>query len=496
MGLQPSANVFEPREAVRILLRRKWLLIIPIILVSAIVFGGSYLIAPQYESAVVIWIGNPVKLTRDLQRMIGQFQDIVLPQRNVRQDIRAYSHQIASRQYASLVMDKMNFTDDEETRAQVERIAVLEPDMTPRDLNIAFVRGRLASDLKLEFITNSHLRISAKSQDPYEARDLAQSVGEVFVKEQATEELRSIFLSLDFSSDLLARYEKKLQDKTDEKILLGQEIAKWQSDNALTAEANRSDLSSEIERRNQEIVDLSDEEASILASMDRLGQEDFKLDESRMVRRTKQQIVNMIASLEALVQEHVWRDPTIDNLSLRVVQLGDDLEDEHKRLVRKQYADFDDATQAEISRLFYTRHRRDMLHQFVVALHAGLTALDSKRSSIPEYQAKLDRLDREVKAAETLRDQFKVQLEGFEISQELVEETRFRIVEEARPQLTPVWPDRRMIIGIGLVVGMIIGGAGIFVVEYSDRSLKDAETTEEILGINVVGVVPKIEDLA
>ena len=51
--------------------KRKWLIILPWLLVSALVFGGTYFMTPEYESSTIIAIDPEVKLSSELQNLLG-----------------------------------------------------------------------------------------------------------------------------------------------------------------------------------------------------------------------------------------------------------------------------------------------------------------------------------------------------------------------------------------------------------------------------------------
>jgi succinoglycan biosynthesis transport protein ExoP len=58
--------------------------------------------------------------------------------------------------------------------------------------------------------------------------------------------------------------------------------------------------------------------------------------------------------------------------------------------------------------------------------------------------------------------------------------------------LGPVSPDRMKILAMGIVLGLAIGGAAVLVVELMDTSFKKVEDVEEILGLRVIGISPKV----
>jgi uncharacterized protein involved in exopolysaccharide biosynthesis len=203
----------------------------------------------------------------------------------------------------------------------------------------------------------------------------------------------------------------------------------------------------------------------------------------------------LIASFETVIQEHAWRDPAVTELTLRMAKIEDAIDAEHRRLADTQYEQYGVGTRSRLTRLFSVRQRLENLERYVETISSGLSRIRGTIASFPEYKSRLEELTREVEVAQSLRDRVRSQQESFEMMQEILKESRFRINEEAHVEMTPVWPDRRVILIAGIFAGLLMGGAAVVVLEFSDRSLKNAEETEAVLGFPVVGVVPRVVDL-
>jgi len=68
-----------------------------------------------------------------------------------------------------------------------------------------------------------------------------------------------------------------------------------------------------------------------------------------------------------------------------------------------------------------------------------------------------------------------------------------QIIDEAPLPRVPVEPSRMRNVVIGLMVGLVLGICLAFLLEYLDRSVKTEEQLAEILGVPVLGSVPKID---
>jgi capsular polysaccharide biosynthesis protein len=125
----------------------------------------------------------------------------------------------------------------------------------------------------------------------------------------------------------------------------------------------------------------------------------------------------------------------------------------------------------------------------------GLADLKQKIDLIPEYQARLDQLNREIDIARDLRDKFKEQQESSQISQALLRESKYKVIEPAKVPMSPFKPKRSQIIILGFLVGLAIGGSTALLVEILDKSFRKIEDIEEAMGLPVIGVIPMVESI-
>ncbi|RME29715.1 MAG: hypothetical protein D6800_02415, partial [Candidatus Zixiibacteriota bacterium] len=188
------------------------------------------------------------------------------------------------------------------------------------------------------------------------------------------------------------------------------------------------------------------------------------------------------------------------NLNFRVRQssLLDQVESEISRLVNKQYASQKKGVRKDLAELFSVRAQLDYYQQTVTALQGALDELNRSVDVMPEYQAKLDRLTREINSLVKLRDQFKRQQETSSLSQALLEDVstnKFAVIEPAKLPLAPVKPDKFKIILVGIALGLVLGLAVVAILELLDNSFRKVEEVEEYLDVPVIGVVGQLDIL-
>jgi hypothetical protein len=326
-------------------------------------------------------------------------------------------------------------------------------------------------------------------------------MGEIFIDEKVKQELNQIRSSQDFSDMQLEKFDKQLSEKIDERTNLEQEQLAIELDEGVAAESNRQEIVGEIDRIGDEIDELSEHEAEILTelrSVEGLSADQLSLSSSDFKRRKWQELREQTRLVGDYMIKYEWNDPQILSYKLDLNSRLLQIETENRTLVAQQYEAFDENIQAKLTDLFNTRTNLEYLTAAKPYLETAIDQLTNRMNLIPEYQARLNQLNREITELTDLTDRFKRQQASSTISQALIRDlstSSYRVVEPARLPLGPFYPDRRRFLMIAIALGLAIGVGVVLLVELLDTSLKKPDEAEEVLGIPVLGVVPKIEYL-
>ena len=60
------------RDLASIAMKRKWLVILPLIIVTCLSYGATYVLNPKYESSTIIWIDRPSNVSQELGSILGR----------------------------------------------------------------------------------------------------------------------------------------------------------------------------------------------------------------------------------------------------------------------------------------------------------------------------------------------------------------------------------------------------------------------------------------
>jgi uncharacterized protein involved in exopolysaccharide biosynthesis len=494
-GKREKQTTFEVSDLTAVIWRRKWLIVLPLCLMTIVTLIGSYLITPEYESSVIIWIGNPVKLSLELRRMLGDFGEGYISDMDRQLELKSLQNEITSTPYIQQLVDNLKLDKDPNLEQVAWKAQQSNPDLTIDRLKSSILMNRLRSKINVSYAGKDQIEITVQSADPFQARDMAQNLGEIFISEKMKQELGSVRLSQDFSYEQLAKYDKDLQDKIDEKTRFEREYMKIKLNDLVISAENRKDINSEIDGTKIDIEEKKDEERLILGQLVDIPKKDLVLKETKDLKDLKDECSKLIESIANLMPQYTWSDPEILNYKARLFAAIEEIDGAIKESVDDQFSSYNKEVRAQLEQLFRVRTELDILYSKANLLRLAVDDLNGKANLIPEYDARLEQLTREVNAARDLRDKFKEQQETSQISQALLRESKYKVIEPAKIPLTPFKPQRKKIVIMGLLLGAAIGGAAAFLAELFDKSFRKVEEIEQAVGLPVIGVIPHIESL-
>jgi len=486
---------FELGELLGIIWRRKWYIIIPTILAAGAAFGLTYFLTPVYETSAIVWVGNTVQLSGDLGRIIGNELKAIGQSRNRSEELRSLRNEIKSSPYMKQLVSRLDLDKDPGLEKRAVRMQEKWPHLNLDQIKFNLLLEDLRDRISIDFSGSDQIQITAESEDPYMAQEITRTISEIFINEKKRQQMGSVQASQDFSNEQLEKYEEDLQKKVKERTDFEKEFMKIQIDDMVASDDNRRDINSEIQATQLEITDKEEEAKDLLKKITAVPSSKIELNQSDELKRLKGEVKSLLTSIANLMLRYRWSDPEILNFKSRLYSYMDKIEDENRRLVNIQFAEYPDETRQNLVDLFNMRSQLDMLYSRQNNLQLALNDLNNKMGLMPEYQARLDQLTREVTAARELRDRFKQQQETAQISQAVLNESEYKVIQPAQIPLSPTFPDKKKLLIMGIMLGLVLGGGLILLRELLDNTFRKVEDVEDYLDIPVIGVIPDIESV-
>jgi capsular exopolysaccharide synthesis family protein len=128
------------------------------------------------------------------------------------------------------------------------------------------------------------------------------------------------------------------------------------------------------------------------------------------------------------------------------------------------------------------------------SLRTVLDSYDRQMEGLPNKELLLLRLTRSQQVNDNI---YRLLLERFEEARitEAGQIGNVRVIDTAKEPRSPIKPRRFQNLLLALIVGLTLGGGLAFFTESLDRSIKNPEEAEALLGLPVIGLIPSIGDL-
>ena len=128
------------------------------------------------------------------------------------------------------------------------------------------------------------------------------------------------------------------------------------------------------------------------------------------------------------------------------------------------------------------------------SLRTVLDSYDRQMERLPNKELLLLRLTRSQQVNDNI---YRLLLERFEEARitEAGQIGNVRVIDTAKEPRSPIKPRKFQNLLLALIVGLTLGGGLAFFTESLDRSIKNPEEAEALLGLPVIGLIPSIGDL-
>jgi succinoglycan biosynthesis transport protein ExoP len=428
----PSAQ-FTLQEVSGLIRRRRRILVLPIILITALCIVGAYLLPRKYESSTTILVqrdeeANPlIRFT-----MLGRF--------TTEDRLRTFNEIIYSRTTIDALINKLAL--DKDVKDEADRQGLVKQ-----------IQKQITTDQR----GPESFRISYSDTDPVLAQQAAALLANLFIETNQRMENQRNELAVDF-------FEKKLQDFR-EKYEVSQQARATELQQRITeVPAEDRLLYSKMEDAERKINDV-DAQVKIyrqaIASL-RAGPEALMSEGGKQVLFNLQYVnLPFIADLHTELNK-------LEDYSRRYTSKFPDLE-----LQKNKVADLigrvRSAIEAEITKQLSLRNEYERQRSLVVS--------DIRRSSV-DQQANQDKSSNYA-IYQRMYDEMKVKLEEAKTVRDLGRkgQHQFIIIDPAMVPMEPSKPNRLMIIAGGFAVGVLLGIVAAIVAELIDATIR---TTRDI----------------
>lgn len=489
-------NTLNVKDVFAILLKRKWLVAIPIVVVTGLAFGSTYLLTPEYRSTTIIWIDQPSNVSRELAQILGRETEGRESSEERRRQIQALQNELTSQTYLHQLIKELKLDNDPEVTREAAKMRESNPEYSLEQLKLNLLVDRLRSLIEVSFVGKDQIELAAKSADPVMARDMVTSLTRIMEQERTKYELEKILDNQDFADLQLQKTEFRYEQIIDSLTAAQTQLQSLSLPENISSDANRRDIVIDMDKTQLEIDDYSAERNNLRSQLMDLGLANARLKYTDSIVDLRTEIDGQVVRFAAMMEKYAWNEQNIVNVNVRLNDNLRRLETAIGQAVDAQFASYPDNQRELLKRYFIAEDHLDVLRSRRIQLEASLAKIDERINRLPRLQAEIAELERKVTEARRYRDAFQSEETTVGIlSERAKERTMYRVIEPARVPVEPEWPKRKKIVVLGIVLGFVLGGAAVFIAELFDTSVKRIEDIEVTIGLPVLATIPRIEKL-
>lgn len=488
-------KVIELRDAFAVLVKRRWYIIVPFVLVVGAAIGVSLWLTPEYESHAILSYNNSPSLIKPLSSMVTSQSSNRMSGDDRRRMLAAMRNEITSSRVLSRLIIEMGLGRDPDIDKAALRLRAANPTLPLEQIKRDLVIDQLREAVVVELVGRDQLSIGVFDPDPFMAQRMADRLTDIYIEERVLQDLGSVREAQQLTDDQLNKFERQLDDLVEQKTNSEKEFLKMKIDESIISEDNRRAISKAIDEVTSEISELNREEVALLGGMERSVSLELKASSSLLTLRNE--LREDSRSLVNLMSKYTWSDRIVLNETIELNRKLVAAEEEIGVLVNARHSSESAESVRKLTRYYVVKERLNFLHVHREALQASFATVQRTAQQVPVARARLDQLEREVSAARKNLELFREQETSNQIRQDIIHSasSRYQIVEPATTPLAPSRPNKVKIGVMGAVLGIILGGAAALIAELLDTSFRKVEDVEKELGLPVLATIPEIESI-
>ena len=478
--MQNMPQSISPEHILEIIIRRRWLLIIPFCIALMIGIYFALTLPKIYMSSTLILV-QP-------QRVPSNYVKPIVSS-DIASRLRTISQQILSQTNIQRIIDQFRlFTEPEQKNIFIED-------------RIEAVRNRI----KVNVSQSNTFSVSFKGREPAKVRDIANALATYFIDENLKvresqalgtstfldDELESLRGKLEEKEEALRQYRKNYMGELPDQLQTNLSMLRRLSENLIEKQKVLRESKSALNSMQTQIS-----ESQKVQSM--LPFEDFDLGESGI--QESAQLSHLKKSLAALKMRYTDQHPDVARLKSMIAKL----EEEQKAAGESTEAGLEgiedglpqfDVMTLQKTQLNEASQQVKWIESEIVELNSKIAMYQQRIDDTPKRQEELLSITRDYdnmkKSYSTLMSrrleaQISVNMEKKQKGEQ------FQIIDPARLPEKPISPNMKRLFLITIISGLSIGAGTVFILEYLNTAFQSPADIETNLGLSILATVPLV----
>jgi capsular exopolysaccharide synthesis family protein len=486
-----GAPTIDLREIFRVLMRRKALLFIPW---SVAVLAGTvaaFMLKPVYYSSVTLLLESGQQLSGNLGGMVGGT-------RNADTQADVMREQVKSSVFLRGVLTATGVRTDPATRTWALKSAKGYGGDDDDEIIDRFLVNYLRDGISIRRGKGNVFEVTVGDFDRERAQKFAAGVSNQFIESSKAAQLDAVRTTFDFSQEQQKIYKVKLEEAEARLESFRRNAASTTMLGSSVGASNLPKARALLDQATFESEDLRQRVESLRSEWWGKAREN---DPLLLSTSQVNALIGQLVSLERQLATSSLSETAEQNLAgmrLSLVRKHSELEVELGVAAARTLPNLAPAV-------------RDKLVAYRLA-QADLAGVDARRQwfagqvaayerdvvATPDREIELNRLIQDVDNNRALYNSFLQQSAAAQIREAFENAKvsgRFVILEPANRPIAPGKPNRPALILLAIFAGGVIGVGTVLVVEQHDQSMRNADEVESLLGLQVLGAVPRVAEL-
>jgi len=505
-----SNDELRLQDILQMFKRRKWWFVATIIIVVAITFVYLLYATPIYQSSATVKIesqssgfslsaaallgggggGSGVSNKTSLIKTTSNYNQLI-------KDLDLTHNKLFAYNKSSSFLHKIKVFFLGETNIPTD-VAVRNDIIDYLDKNITVSTVKDSNIAKIE----------VSSEDPKLATQIANDIVKIFTNQQISMDRKTLVKNKSYVDSEVKNTEQILNQLYD-KIANFQKKYKVVS---LDAQAQYyATTLSNLDTAEYQLANNIAEAKKSIEAIDKIMNVTYKnvittnaISNDAMVSKLRNQLLQYNVQLQGMKQMYAVNDPQIKSIEAEILETKKQLQNRIAEIVSNGDKSVSSSMGTVSGQVLNTSLYSSMLKQKIEAelqyqvlqaseeaLNKFKKTLESKMESLPEGIKEYTLLQRDLKTKTAIYSML-VQ-KSLELQLQIQStDGGVQLVDAAEIPYVPVKPNKKLVLAIGLVLGIFLGILFVFLIEFKDKTLKSSYEVQKYLGYkNIVGEISK-----
>ena len=484
----------------RVVWRRKWMVILPVLFITSITAFGVRFLSPLYVSNAKVHVEKRTRVNKELERQIIDNTSHRTRQKDELEKVKA---QVSGREFLESIARELGLQNDPGVLARAQFLhETRTPDVPAEEIAMRILVRGLRSKVRVKSVGIDTYQISISDNDPENAYVLAKVVSRNFVAEAKRSGMDKLGELFKFSSRQMQIYREKASEAENELRDYQSELIRElgqgtpvNSANIHQARSHRRRLEVDAQEAEQRVEGLKRALGDVFAPLPEVSwfrrQTVIREAEKRLRANSEDDLLTELDRMSSTSATSSGRvDPLVDGVTRS--HLRNKLFD----LVGQEYESTDAFYRDKIAEYVYESILVMVEREKASSLAQKIHSYSARAEAQPEKELRLRALEERLLSARNSLETFQSTVQSAELS-ETIMATQLAggvtIVDPAEKPVAPLKPDKRRLVLLSLMLSLVGGMGTVFAIEYLDKSFKDIDEIERVLGLHVVGTLPRVK---